>query len=63
MEEAGECGRTRGTWVFARRLEVVAVVELLWLSWCVLGGADFFACFSMRLLFKFVHPEQSASTR
>ena len=39
--EAGEYGRTCGMWVFARRLEVVAVAGLLWLSWCVLGGADF----------------------
>ena len=43
--EAGQYGLTRGTWVFARRLEVVAVAGLLWLSWCVLGGADFFPCF------------------
>ena len=38
--EAGEYGLTRGTWFFARRLEVVAVAGLLWLSRCVLGGAD-----------------------
>ena len=30
--EAGEYGLTRGTWFFARRLEVVAVAGLLWLS-------------------------------
>ena len=41
----GEYGLTRGTFVFARRLEVVAVAGLLWLSWCVLGGADFFSVF------------------
>ena len=29
--EAGEYGLTRGTWVFARRLDVVAVVGLLWI--------------------------------
>ena len=40
--EAGEYGLTRGTCFVARRLEVVAVVGLLWISWCVLGGADFF---------------------
>ena len=39
--EAGEYGLTRGTWVFAHRLEVVAVAGLLWISWCVLGGVDF----------------------
>ena len=42
--EAGEYGLTRGTWVFARRLEAVAVAGLLWIQWCVLGGADFFPC-------------------
>ena len=40
--EAGEYGLTRGTWFFARCLEVVAVTGLLWILWCVLGGADFF---------------------
>ena len=53
--EAGEYGLTRGTCFVASRLEVVTVARLLWTSWCVLGGATF--------LFKFVHPEQSASTR
>ena len=27
--------------VSKRRLQVVAVAGLLWISWCVLGGADF----------------------
>ena len=39
--EAGEYGLTRGTCFIARRLELVAVAGLLWISWCVLGGADF----------------------
>ena len=43
--EAGEHGLTRGTCFVARRLEVVAVAGLLWISWCVLGGADFFVFF------------------
>ena len=43
--EAGEYGLTRGTCFVARRLEVVAVAGLLWISWCVLGGADFFSVF------------------
>ena len=45
--EAGEYGLTRGTCFVARRLEVVAVAGLLWISWCVLGGAIFFCvlCF------------------
>ena len=31
--EAGEYGLTRGTCFVARRLEVVAVAALLWISW------------------------------
>ena len=42
--EAGEYGLTRETCFVARRLEVVAVAGLLWTSWCVLSGADFFLC-------------------
>ena len=34
--EAGKYGLTRGTCFVARRLEVVAVAGLLWISWCVL---------------------------
>ena len=43
--EAGECSLTRGTCLVARRLEVVAVTGLLWISWCVMGEADFFVFF------------------
>ena len=39
--EAGEYGLTRGTCFVARRLEVIAVAGLLWISWCVLGAAGF----------------------
>ena len=46
---AGKYGVTRGTCFVARRLEVVAVAGLLWISWRLLGGADFF-----RVLFFFV---------
>ena len=46
--EAGECGRRRGTCFIARRLEVVAVAGLLWISWCVLGAAGFFCFFFLR---------------
>ena len=63
--EAGEHGLTRGTWFFARHLEVVAVAGLLRLSRCVFGEAGFF--------FNFDHEyttdgcgrprQQSASTR
>ena len=39
--EAGEHGLTRGTCSIARRLEVVAVARVLWISCCVLGAAGF----------------------
>ena len=53
--EAGEYGLTRGTCFVARRLAVVAVTGLLWISWCVLGGADFFV-FSMSSHFQIGTP-------
>ena len=40
--EACEYGLTRGTCFVARRLEVVAVAGLPWISWCVLGFLFFF---------------------
>ena len=40
--EAGEYRLTRGTCFAERRLEVVPVAGLLWISWCVLGAAEFF---------------------
>ena len=43
--EADEDGLTRGTCLVVRCLEVVAVAGLLWISWCALGGADFFSVF------------------
>ena len=43
--EAGEYGLARRTCFAARRLELVAVARLLWISWCVLGAADFFVFF------------------
>ena len=48
--EAGEYGLTRGTCFVARRLEVVAVAGLLWISWCVLGAAGFRVFFSFFFL-------------
>ena len=49
--EAGEYGRKRGTWFFARRLEVVAVAGLMWVSWCVFGGAGSFLVFQVTTFF------------
>ena len=43
--EAGEYGLTHGTCFLACRLELDAVAGLLWISWCVLGGADFSGVF------------------
>ena len=43
--EAGVYGQTRGMCLVARRLEVVAVAGLMWISWCVLVGVDFLYCF------------------
>ena len=48
--EADEYGLTRATCFVPRRLEVVAGAGLLWISWCVLGGADF-SCFSFSIFF------------
>ena len=52
--EDGEYGRTRGTCFVARRLEVVAVVQLLWRLCSVSGAAEFrvsfFVCFSSNAL-------------
>ena len=49
--EAGEYGLTRGTCFVVRRLEVIAVDELLWISWCVLGAAGFRVFIFFRLVF------------
>ena len=43
--EAGEYGLTRGTCFVPRRLEVVTVAGLLWISWRVLGAAGIISCF------------------
>ena len=60
--EAGECGLTRGTRFFARRLEVVAVPGLMSVSWCAFGGAGFFRVF-FRLFFFFERTRPTASMR
>ena len=60
--EAGEYGLTRGMCFVARRLEGVAVPGLLWISGCVLGGADFFCVFS-RFFFFFERTRPAAIIR
>ena len=49
--EADEYRLTRGTCFVARRLEMIAVAGLLWISWCVLGGVDFFVFCFFQLFF------------
>ena len=49
--ESGEYGLTRGTCFVACSLELHAVAGLLWISWCVSGGADFFVIFFSILFF------------
>ena len=54
MDEAREYGLPSATCFVARRLELVAVAGRLWISLCVLGGADifrFFFSFLMRPFF------------
>ena len=58
--EAGKYGLTCGTCFVARRLEVVAVVGLLWISWSVLRAAGFFCVFFPR--FSFFERTQSAAS-
>ena len=47
--EAGEYGLKRGTCVVARRLEVVTVAGLLWISWCFWVRQDFVFLFVLFL--------------
>ena len=67
--EASEYELTRGTCCVARRLEVVAVAGLLWISWCVWLRRDFVFSMILHLQSSYTRslaardPEQSASTR
>ena len=61
--EAGEYGLARRTCFAARRLELVAVARLLWISWCVLGAADFFGFFFQEFLFYFERTQPAGSVR
>ena len=60
--EADEYGLTRWTRFVARRLEVAAVAGLVWISWCVLGGANFVVFFGS-ILFFFERTWPTASMR
>ena len=59
--EASKYGLTRGTCFVARRLEGVAVAGLLWISWCVLGAAEFFVVLFFRFFFFFERTRPAAS--
>ena len=63
MEEACECGLTRGMCFVALRLEVVAVAGLLWIySVVCFGCGGIFSCYFFRFLF-FERTRPTASTR
>ena len=53
--EAGEYGLTRVTCFLACRLELDAFAGLLRLSWCILGGVDFFVFFFSDFFFLRTH--------
>ena len=57
--KAGENGLTCGTCFFVCRLEVVVFAGLLRLSWCVLGGVDFFVFFPTFCFFECARPAAS----
>ena len=61
--EAGGYGQTRVTCFVARRLKVVAVAGLLWISWCVLGSAAFFLRYLFLILFFFERARSAAAIR
>ena len=56
-------GLTRGTCFVAFRLEVVEVVGLLWISWCVFGAVDFSFFFSPDFFSFFERTRSAASMR
>ena len=61
--EAGEYGLTRGTCFVERRIEVVAVGGLLWISWSVFAWGGFFRVFFFDLFFSFERSRPAASMR
>ena len=60
--EAGEYGLTRGTCFVAFRLQLDAVAGLLWISWCVSGGADFSGFFFIFFFFERTRPAPNMRT-
>ena len=60
--EASEYGLTHGTCFVARRLEVVTVAALVWISWCGLGVGRIFSSF-FQFLFFFERTRPATSMR
>ena len=58
MEE-GVYRLPRGMCLVARRLKVVAVARLLWISWCVLGGVGFLMDLFFSIFFLRTHTAYS----
>ena len=46
---SGRVWLTRGTCFVARRLEVIAVAQLLWISWCTLSAGKVVLCTRVRM--------------
>ena len=61
--EAGEYGLTREARFVAICVELVAVAGLMWVSWCVFGGAGFFRFFFFDFVFLFERTRLAASMR
>ena len=61
--EPGGYGLTRGTCFVARRLEVVAVAGLLWISWCFRWGGIIRVFLSFDFFFFFERARPAASMR
>ena len=59
--EVGEYGLTHGICFVALRHEVVVVAGLLWITWCVFGGADFL-CFIFSICFFFFERTRPAAS-
>ena len=57
--EAGDYGLTRWTCFAARRLEVVAIVGLMWISWCIVGATGFRVSFFVIFFLERTRPAAS----
>ena len=60
--ETGEYGLMRGMRFVARRLKVVSVAGLPWISGCILGGSYFFVIFIFSVFVRFFERTRSAAS-